>query len=131
MKEGQYSERKGPGKGRSPVATLAPLCGPGREGRRLRLPLGPRHSTGLVGPATGHDGRITGAISSRLRVRRLTFLAWKSLYAPFLDHEYTSMHARGRDRSLEERCARRITAAEMRLHSLQVCLITRSQTWLF
>ncbi len=83
MKEGQYSERKGPGKGRSPAATLAPLCGPGREGRRLLqqlcLPLGPRHSTGLVGPATGPDGRITGAISSRLRVRRLTSLAaWKS-----------------------------------------------------
>ncbi len=31
------------------------------------------------------------------------------------------MHARGRDRSPEERRTRHITAAVMRLHSLQVC----------
>ncbi len=41
------------------------------------------------------------------------------------------MHARGRDRSLEERRAWHITAAVMRLHSRQVCLITRRQTCLF
>ncbi len=40
------------------------------------------------------------------------------------------MHG-GRDRSPEERRSRPITAAVMRLHSLQVCLITRRQPWLF
>ncbi len=40
------------------------------------------------------------------------------------------MHG-GRDRSPEERRSRLITAAVMRLHSLQVCLITRRQPWLF
>ncbi len=64
--------------------------------QRLRLPLGPRRSTGLVGPASWPDGRIMGAVSSGLRVRRLMSLA-----------------------------------AVMRLHSHQVYLITRRQTWLF
>ncbi len=41
------------------------------------------------------------------------------------------MHARGRDRSPEERRTRHITAAVMRLHSLQVCLITHRQTCCF
>ncbi len=40
------------------------------------------------------------------------------------------MHG-GRDRSPEERRSRPITAAVMRLHSLQVCLTTRRQPWLF
>ncbi len=67
-----------------------PSGGPGRKGgwflQQLHLPLGPRHSTGLVGQASWPDGCITGAVSSGLRVRRLTSLAArKSLYAPFLD----------------------------------------------
>ncbi len=40
---------------------------------------------------------------------------------PSWTHEDTSVHARGRDRSPEERRTRHITAAVMRLHSLQVC----------
>ncbi len=40
---------------------------------------------------------------------------------PSWTHEDTSVHARGRDRSPEERRNRHITAAVMRLHSLQVC----------
>ncbi len=40
---------------------------------------------------------------------------------PSWTHEDTSVHARGRDRSPEERRTRHITAAAMRLHSLQVC----------
>ncbi len=40
---------------------------------------------------------------------------------PSWTHEDTSVHARGRDRSPEERRTRHITAAVMRLPSLQVC----------
>ncbi len=40
---------------------------------------------------------------------------------PSWTHEDTSVHARGRDRSPEERRTQHITAAVMRLHSLQVC----------
>ncbi len=122
MKEGQCSGRKGPGKGRSPAAARAPLSGPEREGRRLLLAasssFGPRHLRGLYGPESWPVSRVTGAA-----------LALSTL--PSWTHEDTSVHARGRDRSPEERRTRHITAAVMRLHSLQVCLITRRQTWLF
>ncbi len=50
---------------------------------------------------------------------------------PSWTHEDTSVHARERDRSPEERRPLGLTAAVMRLHSHQVCLITRRQTWLF
>ncbi len=116
MKEGQCSGRKSPGKGRSPAAARAPLSGPEREGRRLLLAasssFGPRHLRGLYGPASWPVSRVTGAA-----------LAPSTL--PSWTHEDTSVHARGRDRSPEERRTRHITAAVMRLHSLQVCLITR------
>ncbi len=122
MKEGQCSGRKGPGKGRSPAAARAPLSGPEREGRRLLLAasssFGPRPLQGLYGPASWPVSRVTGAA-----------LALSTL--PSWTHEDTSVHARGRDRSPEERCTRHITAAVMRLHSLQVCLITHRQTCCF
>ncbi len=55
-RRGSVSRRKGPDKGRSPADACAPLLGSGSEGRwllqRLRLPLGPRCLTGLVGPAS-------------------------------------------------------------------------------
>ncbi len=50
---------------------------------------------------------------------------------PSWTHEDTSVHARERDRSPEERRPLRLTAVVMRLHSRQVYLITRRQTWLF
>ncbi len=50
---------------------------------------------------------------------------------PSWTHEDISVHARERDRSLEERRLQRLTAAVMGLHSCQVCLITRRQIWLF
>ncbi len=122
MKEGQCSRRKGPGKGRSPAAARAPLSGPEREGQRLLVAasssFGPRHLRGLYGPASWPVSRVTGAA-----------LAPSTL--PSWTHEDTSVHARGRDRSPEERRTRHISAAVMRLNSLQVCLITRRQTWLF
>ncbi len=124
VKEGQCSGRKGPGKGRSLAAAHAPIWGPGREGRwllqRLRLPLGPRRSTGLVGPASWPWRPYHGC-----------GLHGNPSMLPSLSHEDTSMHAWERDRFPEERCPRRLTAAVMRLHSRQVCLITRRQTWLF
>ncbi len=70
---GQCSRRKGPGKGRSPAAARAPLSGPGREGRRLRPPFGPR-AAALPGVTARHPG--PSAVS---RVR------YSSLNAPFLD----------------------------------------------
>ncbi len=85
--------------------------GSGARGRRLlsaaSSSFGP---AALPGVRPGHPG--PSAVS---RVRSST------LDAPFLDHEDTSVHARGRDRSPEERRTRHITAAVMRLHSLQVC----------
>ncbi len=112
MKEGQCSGRKGSGKGRSPAAARAPLSGPEREGRRLlsaaSSSFGPRHLRGLYGPASWPVSRVTCAA-----VAPSTLPSWT--------HEDTSVHARGRDRSPEERRTRHITAAVMRLHSLQVC----------
>ncbi len=122
MKEGQCSGRKGPGKGRSPAAARAPSEVRGRRGggffQRRRLPLGPRHFPGIKRPGILARQPCTGAA-----VAPSTLPSWT--------HEDTSVHARGRDRSPEERRTRHITAAVMRLHSLQVCLITRRQTWLF
>ncbi len=132
MKDGQCSRRKGPGKGRSPAAARAPLAGPGREGRRLRVAasssFGPRRFWGLYSPASWPVSRLAGAV----RVRQLApSAAPVPSTLPSWTHEDTSVHAQGRDRSPEERRTRHITAAVMRLHSLQVCLITRRQTWLF
>ncbi len=65
---GQCSRRKGPGKRRSPAAARAPLSGPGREGRRLRPPFGPRAAAlpGVTarhpGPASWPVSRLTGAV---------------------------------------------------------------------
>ncbi len=101
VKEGQCSRRKGPGKGRSPAAARAPLSGPEREGRRLLAAasssFGPRHLRGLYNPASWPVSRVTGAA-----------LAPSTL--PSWTHEDTSVHARGRDRSAEERRARHINS---------------------
>ncbi len=127
VKEGQCSGRKGPGKGRSPAAARAPLRGPGREGRwlfqRLRPPLGPRqHSMGLVGPASWPDGRLAGAVLVRTAgPAARSFGGTRSLNAPFLDPRGHQRACTGKRPSLEERRNRHITAAVMRLHSLQVC----------
>ncbi len=79
---------------------------------------GPRRFQGLNDSASWPVSRLTGAA-----LNPSTLPSWT--------HEDTSVHARGRDRSPEERRTRHITAAVMRLHSLQVCLITRRQPWLF
>ncbi len=121
MKEGQCSGRKGPGKGRSPAAARAPLSGPEREGRRLPQRL-------FLLRATAPPGMIRPGILAR---QPCTGAAAAPSTHPSWTHEDTSVHARGRDRSPEERRNRHITAAVMRLHSLQVCLITRRQPWLF
>ncbi len=109
VKEGQCSGRKGPGKGRSPVAARASLPGSGARGgglsQRLRPPVGPRRLQGY-GPASWPVSRLSGGRSSKLN-------------APFLDprgHQRTCTG--GRDRSPEERRNWHITAAVMRLHSL-------------
>ncbi len=80
-------------------------------------------------------GKIVSEInrgSGVLVFRQLTALAARDPSTlPSWTHEDTSVHAQERDRSLVERRTRHLTAAVMRLHSLQVCLITRPQTWLF
>ncbi len=76
--------------------------------RRLRPPLGPRHFPGIKRPGILARQPCTGAA-----VAPSTLPSWT--------HEDTSVHARGRDQSPEERRTRHITAAVMRLHSLQVC----------
>ncbi len=122
VKEGQCSGRRGPGKGRSPVAARAPHLGPGARGRRLP-------SSGFVLLWARGASRCTArhpgpsAVSRGVRSSHSTLPSWT--------HEDTSVHARGRDRSLEERRSRPISAAVMRLHFPQVCLITRRQPWLF
>ncbi len=70
--------------------------------------LGPRHFPGIKRPGILARQPCTGAA-----VAPSTLPSWT--------HEDTSVHARGRDRSPEERRNRHITAAVMRLHSLQVC----------
>ncbi len=131
MKKRQCSRRKGPGKERSPAAARAPLSGPGREGRRLPLvassSFGPRRFRELYGMASWPVSRIAGAAL----VRTAGLAAWYTSTFPSWTHEDTSVHARERDRSPEERRPQRLTAAVMRLHSRQVCLITHRQTWLF
>ncbi len=146
VKEGQCSRRKGPGKGLSPAAAHAPRWGPGARGGGL--------SSGFVyllahGARRGWSARHPGPTAvSRVRIssgQRVRQLWWRGLPLCSLPgptrtpgcmhgeetHKDTSVHARGRDRSPEERRARQITAAVMRLHSCQVCLITRRQTCLF
>ncbi len=137
MKDGQCSRRKGPGKGRSPAAARAPLAGPGREGRRLCVAasssFGPRRFWGLYGPASWPVSRLAGAVLVRTAgPAARAFGGTRSLNAPFLDpREHQCACTGKRPVSPEERRTRHVTAAVMRLHSLQMCLITRSQTWLF
>ncbi len=69
----------------------------GREGRwliqRLRLPLGPRRSTGLIGLASWPDGCITGAVL--VRTTGLAALAaWSPSTLPSWTHEDTSVQGR-------------------------------------
>ncbi len=108
MKEGQCSGRKGPGKGRSPVAARAP---PWVRGARAAASIGGFVLLWARGASRGtarHPGPSRGCGPPRS-----TLPSWT--------HEDTSVHARGRDRSPEERRTRHITAAVMRLNSLQVC----------
>ncbi len=102
---GSCSRRKGPGKG-------------GGVRQPHTLPSRVRGASGGIQP-----GILARQPSHGCGTRRSTLPPWT--------HKDTSVHARGRDRSPEERRTRHITAAVMRLHSLQVCLITRCQTWLF
>ncbi len=124
VKEGQCSRRKGPGKGRSPAAARASFSD---SGRRLLLAasssFGPRRFQGLYGPASWPVSRSAGAV--------LVQTAGSSTLPSWTHDEDTSVHAQERDRSPEERRPLRLTAAVMRLHSRQVCLITCRQTWLF
>ncbi len=93
MKEGQCSGRKGPGKGRSPAAARAPLSGLEREGRRLPQRL-------FLLRATAPPGMIRPGILAR---QPCTGAAATPSTHPSWTHEDTSVHARGRDRSPEER----------------------------
>ncbi len=93
------------------MAARAPLLGPGPRGRRLlsaaSSSFGPAALPGVrPGILARQPSRGGGPPCSTL---------------PSWTHEDTSVHARGRDRSPEERRTRHITAAVMRLHSLQVC----------
>ncbi len=121
MKEGQCSGRKGPGKGRSPVAARAPLLGPGREGggfyQRLRPPLGPRRFQGY-GPASWPVSRLAGAV---LHARR-------SLPGP--TRTPACMHGEETVSRGEAHSAYNSGGDEAPFTS-GVCLITRRQTWLF
>ncbi len=122
MKEGQCSKRKGPGKGAESGGHTCSALGSGVRGSAASF------SGFVLLLACGASGGIRPGILARqpsrgCGTRRSTLPSWT--------HEDTSVHARGRDRSPEERRTRHITAAVMRLHSLQVCLITRYQTWLF
>ncbi len=122
VKEGQCSRRN--------CSTRAPFSGPGREGWLLRLAtlssFGPRRFQGLYGPASRTDQPYSGCGSRPdRRSGMLTALAaWDPSTLPSWIHEDASVHARGGDRSLEERRPRHLTAVVMRLHSYQVCLIT-------
>ncbi len=111
VKEGQCSGRKGPGKGRSPVAARAPHLGPGARGRRL-----PSAASSSYGPAALPD--VRPAILARQPFHGCGPPTRRSLPGP--TRTPACMHG-GRDRSPEERRTRHITAAVMRLHSLQVC----------
>ncbi len=117
IREGRVQVR-----GRSPAAARAPHLGSGARGSAASF------SGFVLLLARGASGGIRPSILARqpsrgCGTRRSTLPSWT--------HEDTSVHARGRDRSPEERRTRHITAAVMRLHSLQVCLITRRQTWPF
>ncbi len=86
VKEGQCSGRKGPGKGRSPVAARAPHLGPGARGRRLPF-------SGFVLLWARGASRCTArhpgpSAVSRVRSSYSTLPSWT--------HEDTSVHARGK-----------------------------------
>ncbi len=121
VKEGQCSGRKGPGKGRSPVAARAPHLGPGGARAAAFLVASPSY-----GPAALPG--VRPGILARQPYHGCGPPTRRSLPGP--TRTPACMHG-GRDRSPEERRNRHITAAVMRLHLLQVCLITRRQTWLF
>ncbi|KAL0166218.1 hypothetical protein M9458_038062, partial [Cirrhinus mrigala] len=93
--EGQCSEGKGPGKGRSPTAARAPLCGPSGF-----VHLGLRHFLEIERPGILARSRLTCA------VHLVTSAVLDPSTLPSWTHEDTSVHARGRDRSPEERRAR-------------------------
>ncbi len=99
VKEGQCSKKKGPGKG--------------------------AESSGFVLLTARHPGPSSVSRVRSLSGPRVRQLAPSAAPVPSTlpswTHEDTSVHARGRDRSPEERRTRHITAAVMRLHSLQVC----------
>ncbi len=121
-RRGQCSGRKGPGKGRSPAAAQAPLSGSGARGAAASP------SSFILLRPTAPPGTIRPGILAR---QPYSGCGTCSLNAPFLDPRGHQRACTGRDRSPEERRTRHITAAVMRLHSLQVCLITHRQPWLF
>ncbi len=123
MKEGQCSRRKGPGKGRSPAAARAPLLqvrGTRDGGFILFLPCGAFRDYTARHPRPPAVSRVRSSSGPRVRQLAPSAASIPSTL-PSWTHEDTSVHARGRDRSLEKRRTRHITAAVMRLHSLQVC----------
>ncbi len=95
--------KEGSGKGRSPVAARVP---PWVRGTRAA-------ASSSFGPAALPGVALSPQPSRGCGPPRSTLPSWTD--------EDTSVHARGRDRSPEERRTRHITAAVMRLHSLQVC----------
>ncbi|KAL0159591.1 hypothetical protein M9458_043316, partial [Cirrhinus mrigala] len=84
---------KGPGKGRSPAAARAPRSGPG--GIVLLHLCGTSGGIKRPGNLARQPSRV-----------RSSYGGAGSLFTPSWTHEDTSVHARGRDRSPEERRAR-------------------------
>ncbi len=121
MKEEQCSGRKGPGKGRSPVAARAPHLGPGARGRRLPF-------SGFVLLWARGVSRCTArhpgpSAVSRVRSSYSTLPSWT--------HEDTSVHARGkRPVSRGEAQPAYNSGGDEAPFTSGVCLITRRQTWL-
>ncbi|KAL0173849.1 hypothetical protein M9458_029817, partial [Cirrhinus mrigala] len=116
--EGQCSEMKGPGKGRSPAAALTPRRGPRHEGQRLPLAASRVNRPGILAKWPS----VCGSRPDRGGAQYLN-LPGTTRTPACMHGEETGLLRRGTFDIL--------TAAVMRLHSHQVCLITRRQTWLF
>ncbi len=101
---------------RSGARGTAASCG----GFILLLPCGAFRDYTARHPGPSAVSRVRSSSGPRVRQLEPSAASIPSTL-PSWTHEDTSVHARGRDRSPEERRTRHITAAVMRLHSLQVC----------
>ncbi len=110
-RKGQCSGRRGPGKGRSTAAACAPYLGPGCEGAVPSssgfVLLDPQRFAGINGPASWPVSRTTGTALIRTAGTAARVFGDPPTL-PSWTHEDTSVHARGRDWSPEERRARHL-----------------------